>query len=218
MRNKPVLVSLSLLVLAALACGGNLGGGGDGGDGGDGGPAPLFKDDFSDSNSGWDDTTNENGSTGYQDSEYVVTINKTDWFRWGNASESGLSDIHLEVTARNTGAAQDATFGVICHYVDSDNYYYAGIGSDGYHVIAKDEDGEDETLTKGTDKVPENEDSYQIGLDCGNGKLALYVNGKKVDSVEDDTFTTGKVGLFGWTSEDADLEVRFDDFVVTALE
>ena len=217
MRNRPVLVSLSLLVLAALACGGNVSGGGGGG-GGNGGPAPLFKDDFSDSGSGWDDTSNENGTTGYQDDEYVVTINKTDWFRWGNASEDNLKDIHIEVTARNTGAATDATFGVICHYVDKDNYYYAGIGSDGYHVIAKDEDGEDTTLTKGTDKVTKNKDSYTLGVDCGNGQLALYVNGKKIDSVEDETFTTGKVGLFGWTSKDADMEVRFDDFVVTALK
>jgi len=216
MRNKPVLISLTLLGLAALACGSGFGG--SGGGGGSGGPAALFKDDFSDSNSGWDDTSNENGSNGYVDNEYVISLAKTDWFRWGNASEDNLSDIHIETTARSTGSATDGTFGVICHYVDNKNYYYVGIGSDGYHILAKDVDGEDKTLSKGTDKVPQNEDTYNLGVDCGNGKLALYVNGKKIDSVTDDTFTTGKIGLFAWSSKDKDVEVHFDDFVVTELK
>ena len=150
--------------------------------------------------------------------EYVITVKKTDWFRWGNASQDNLSDIHIETTARNTGAAADDTFGVMCHYVDTKNYCYVGIGSDGYDVIAKDIDGKDETLSKGTDKVPQNKDSYQLGVDCGNGKLALYVNGKKIDSAADDALTTGKVGLFAWSSKDTGVEVHFDDFVVTALK
>jgi hypothetical protein len=219
MRNKPVLVPftlLAVLAVAALACGGNVSGGGGGGNGG---PAALFKDDFSDSGSGWDEDTNDNGSTGYEDDEYVIKITEADeWFKWGNANEKNLSDIHIDVTARNVGAAEDSTFGVMCHYVDKNNYYYAGIGVDGFHIIAKYVDGKDETLTKGTDEVPQNKTSYKIGMDCGNGKLALYVNGKKIDSVEDDTFTTGEVALFAWSSKDDDVEVHFDDFVVTALE
>src|SRR5436190_21648686 len=99
MRNKPVLVPLTLLAVlavAALACGGNLGGGG----GGHGGPATLFKDDFSDSGSGWDEDTNDNGSTGYQDDEYVIKITEADeWLKWGNENEKNLSIIHVVVTA-----------------------------------------------------------------------------------------------------------------------
>ena len=176
-----------------------------------------FTDDFSDSSSGWDDSSNENGDTGYENGEYVIRLNKLDWFRWGNADEDNLSDIHIDVTAQSTGSASDATFGVICHYVDGDNYYYMGIGSDGYYTIAKDVGDDDETLSKGNDKVPQNQASYQLGVDCGHGTLTLYVNDQMIASVEDDTFTTGQVGLFAWSAEDANVEVHFDDFVVTAL-
>jgi hypothetical protein len=44
------------------------------------------------------------------------------------------------------------------------------------------------------------------------------VDGKLIDSVTDDTYTTGTIGLFSWSGADAtSADVTFDDFVVTVL-
>lgn len=60
--------------------------------------------------------------------------------------------------------------------------------------------------------------SMRIGLDCGNGVLALYVNGQQIDSVSDTTYPSGSVGLFAASDDQEDgTSVIFDDFVMTKL-
>jgi hypothetical protein len=58
----------------------------------------------------------------------------------------------------------------------------------------------------------------RIGLDCGNGSMTLYVNGQKVDSVSDSSYTSGVVGLFAASGEqDSGTNITFDDFEITKL-
>ncbi|MBL0347244.1 hypothetical protein [Candidatus Villigracilis affinis] len=60
--------------------------------------------------------------------------------------------------------------------------------------------------------------SVRLGLDCGNGTLALYVNGQQIDSVSDSTYTQGSIGLFAATDDqDSGTNVTFDDYIVTKL-
>jgi hypothetical protein len=61
--------------------------------------------------------------------------------------------------------------------------------------------------------------SYRIGADCGSdGTLTLYVDGQKVDSVNDTTYTSGNVALFAWSGDEMDgTDVSFDDFEMTEL-
>ena len=45
------------------------------------------------------------------------------------------------------------------------------------------------------------------------------VDGQQVDSISDDTYETGNVGLFAWSGGELNsTNVSFDDFVVTKLE
>ena len=69
-----------------------------------------------------------------------------------------------------------------------------------------------------SETIPVNAASYTIGADCGKGRLTLYVDGQQIDSVQDDSFPKGNVGLFVRSFEQTDVEVRFDDFVVTELK
>ena len=60
---------------------------------------------------------------------------------------------------------------------------------------------------------------WSVGVDCGNGTLALYVDGQQIDSVSDTTYSIGNVGLFTWSGEDvASADLTFDDFLVISLE
>lgn len=208
MRNK-LLMALTTLGLAALACALPAGDG------------SLFKDDFSRESGDWGTGDDGTASVSYENDAFVFRIHEADQFYWSTAEED-LESIHIEVTVRNTGEAADAGFGVLCNHVDDQNFYYLGIGSDQYYVIAKIENDDAAPLTSESgwsfsDDLPLDAESYQLGADCAPGKLTLYVDGQEIASVEDDTFSRGNIGLFTVTAEDPDTEIWFDDMVVTKL-
>jgi hypothetical protein len=203
MHKKPLTASAIILVLATLACQ-FLPGSSGGGSGGNSSNS-LFTDDFSGKSGGWDEVSNDNAATGYADNEYFIKVFPAGWFAWANpeGANLSLSNIHIEVTARSVGSATEAGFGVMCAYGNKgDDTYYMG----------------DASSWKPSDSIPVNADSYRLGADCGNGKLALQINGATVGSVDDATFSSGTVGLFVQTFKDTNAEFRFDNYVVTALE
>ena len=211
------LVVLALATLAALACSA-VGGGTTG-------PTEvpsLFKDDFSSSSSGWSTGNSDSSSVDYGDGDYVMKIFTTEWFVWGNPEES-FENVHVEVTARNTGGATDTTFGIICNYQNATNFYYVGIDTQGFYAIFKTNPSPpDQILTNNGDwgesaDITKDAASYRLGADCGNGTITLYVDGTQIASASDSDFSQGDVGLFAWTAQEANSEIRFDDLVVTAL-
>ena len=209
MRNKTLGWPIIGLMTAALACSFS---GGDG---------ALYKDDFSSESSSWGTGTDDTGSLEYQGGEYVFVVTQSELFVWGTPEDENFEAIHIEVTVKNVGDAEDPLFGLICGYQDGENFYSLGIGSDGYFNITRIVNDVDEVLAGDegpSDDVPLNADSYTLGADCGNGKLVLYVDGTEIASVEDDTFTHGNIGLFTWTFDQTPAEVHFDNVVVTQLE
>jgi len=188
------------------------------------GDGVLLKDDFSKPDSGWSTFSTENASAQYVNGEYAIKIFRETWFSWGNAGERNLTDGHVEVTAKNFSKSDDAVFGILCAYQDKDHYYYMGIDWTGSYTIARlNGSGSDAEvfLTNNnrwarSDDIPEKAASYRLGADCGNGTLTLYVNGKQIASAKDSTFAKGDVGVFLSTQKTKNVEVRFDDFVVTA--
>ncbi len=214
MRLKFVGLAVAMLGLAALACAlpaSNSDG-------------ALFKDDFSRSNSGWDsDTSSSEGTRDYENGEYVFKINDGGWIFWAVPAEK-FSNVHIEVTATNPGEATDAGFGLLCNYQDDDHFYLLGIGSDGLYSIQKKDGAENYEILSDPDGywleselLTINAAQYRIGADCGNGKLTLYADGNEIASVEDATFSDGDAGLFVQSAEQANVEVHFDDFIVTRL-
>jgi serine/threonine protein kinase len=183
-------------------------------------PQALFQDDFTEPSGIWNTFDDGEVSRQFETGEYVFRSSKTGWFTWDNPDES-VSNVRVEVTARNTGA-DDASFGLMCGYQDDENYYYAGIGSDGYYAIIRTEGNDDYFLTDASnqqwiqsDLIPLNAESYRVALECSDGDLTLYVDGTSIATVQDTTFGAGDVGLFLLTFDKPDGEVRFDDFVVT---
>lgn len=229
-HHKSLVGPIVLLLLAGVAC--VCTGSGISSDNGNNGgitkpteiPA-LFKDDFSSSSSGWTMGDSDNSSVDYVADEYVFKIKTTDWFVWGNPGEKSLSNIHLEVTGRDVNKTEDTSFGIICNFDEAKtSFYYAAIDGQGYYVISRTDSNTDDTfLTGGGDwsqsaDIEKDAASYRVGMDCGGGKITLYVDGKQIDSVEDSTYTAGDVGLLAWTGKKGDGEVHFDDFVVTSLK
>jgi hypothetical protein len=54
-----------------------------------------------------------------------------------------------------------------------------------------------------------------IRADCVGSSLSLYVNGEKLDEVQDTEFGSGDVGLMAGSFDTPGTDIHFDNFNVT---
>jgi len=221
--KKSWVFAISALMIASLACsfGSILKGAAPGQ------PSNvLFKDDFSDTSSGWDSVNNADGVTDYTDGAYEIQVNTigekgNGLDMWANPGQDFSGDVRVEVDATKIGGPDNNDLGLICRYnktSDNYNYYYFLISSDGYVGIAKMVDSSssiisgDQLVQSDTVKIGE---LNHIRADCVGSKLTLYVNGQEAASATDTTFTGGDVGLIAGTYDTPGTDIKFDNFVVT---
>lgn len=192
---------------------------------GSSGDRVLLQDDFSDDNSGWGTGTDSQSSVEYVNGGLQMTSFKDNFFTWSNPDTNDYQDVHMEVTVENNSGGIRTGFGILCdQQVVGSSYYYFVVTSDGQYAIAEASLTKDDVFLTNNDDwadsslIPQNADTYRIGADCGNGALTLYVNGNQIDSVTDDTYTKGNVGVFLWAGDTISGGVTYDDFVMTALK
>jgi hypothetical protein len=206
MSKRWLFIALGLLVLAALACAAP-----------GGGSTALYREGFGNSNSGWCVDSDDTSATNYSGGKFRIDVFSTEWFVWCNPDKS-FENIRIEVTAENVNKTTDTVFGVMCHYQFLDEFYYVGITSDGDYTIRLYVDNADDILAEGTSSsIPVNAASYKIGMECGNGRIALYVDGTLIDEAQDSTFTKGDIGLYAWSGDETPARIHYDDLEVTAL-
>lgn len=209
-----VYAFFGVLALSALACStlsaGNLP------------AASLLKDDFSDSASGWGTGTDAASSVEYAGGGLKMIVYQPRYVTWSTPDAEVYENVHVEISVNNESSDPQAFFGIVCDEQGStSSFYYVGLSSEGYYAFIKSTDGqEDEYLKEGTsDAISAATSPIQLGLDCGNGALALYVNGQQIDSVSDAAYTSGGVGIFvGSDDQESGATVTFDDFVLTKLK
>lgn len=216
--NKKILMALVGLIFATMACGiPSIPGLGSG---------PLLQDDFGGFDQTWGTGTDSDSSVEYSNSALNMTVYTPNYFVWSAPNDEDYSNVHIEVTVQNNSGDVNTSFGIICDQgIPSTNMYYFAITPNGQYAIARGAVAKDDFFMTGNDQwadsdvIPQGASSYQLGADCGNGVLTLYVNGQQVASVNDATYTDGNVGLFTWSSEDnTGANLTFDDFVVTELK
>ncbi len=186
----------------------------------------LLTDDFSQNDVVWGTLTEPDNSVEYDGEALRMRMSVDNWFVWSTPNNEKYENIHIEVTVVNNDGAPNTAFGILCNQQEADeSYYYMGFTPSGEYAIAKSETGETDIFLTNDDQwavsnvVPQNASSYRVGADCGNGILTLYVNGQVIDSVSDNSYTSGGVGLFVWSGFEAtSADVTFDDFIITTLE
>ncbi|MBI3243699.1 MAG: protein kinase [Chloroflexi bacterium] len=185
-------------------------------------PPVLFFDDFEDENSGWSTFESENGAAVYESGDMAIKLFKTDWFVWSNSNRSQFSNVFINVTANLASVGHDTSFGIMCGFQDNSDYYYMAIDADGYYAIIHYTNSEDTFLTGDggwaqSEAIPTGAASYELGATCSNDLLELYVDGQFIDSASISGLPQSDVGVFGWTNESSNDEIRFDDFAVYQL-
>ena len=217
MKNRfKLVVAVLLLAVAALACGLPAIPGLNG---------PLLDENFDGFSQTWGTGTDEQSSVEYTDGGLRFIVNETLFYVWSNPNDEDYANVHIEVTAKNNSSDPNTAFGIMCNQgVPDSNMYYFAITANGEYAIAKGAVGVDDVFLTNDDLwgeselIAKNADSYRIGADCGDGTLTLYVDGQKIDSVQDSSYSSGMVALFAWSHEvENGTDVTFDDFVVTKL-
>ena len=186
----------------------------------------LLEDDFSGGRSQWGTGTDADSAVEYVDEALNFQIFKENYVVWTTPNDTEYQDVHMEVTVINNGTDSNTAFGFMCDKqwpIEESRYYFA-VTANGQYAIAKAALAQNDVFLTNNDEwadsdlIAKDADSYHIGADCGNGKLTLYVDGQEIDSVEDSTYTSGRIALFAWSASDATkTDVSFDDFVMISL-
>lgn len=216
-----VIMVIVSLILTTLACQTVMGGGPITPDAPT--PSVIFSDDFSSVQ--WGTGTDDNSSVEYVNNALQMVVYKTNYFIWSTPNDQPYQDVHMEMTVFNNGTDSTTAFGLMCNQqTTTTNFYYLAITPAGQYAIAKAAKGESDLfLTNndqwaGSDQIVKEAPSYRVGVDCGNGTLTLYVDGQKIASASDSTYTSGGVGVITWSGEEATTtNVSFDDFIISQL-
>lgn len=189
----------------------------------------IFRDDFSDTSSGWPNQEFDDGSSiEYVDGGYRM---------YQPASENGsliprnpeagiVEDGIVEVDVTRTGdTPNEGAWGIICGYVDKDNFFMMGIRSDGGSFFRQIKDGEPGTRFGNEPNEAirtESGATNHIRADCVGSAMNLYVNDEDVMTTIGGTlgssdFAPGNVGLVVINSADEgpEVDVSFDNFLVS---
>ena len=181
----------------------------------------LFADDFSNKSGGWGLWNQGNAVVDYREGGLRILVQEKQYDFWSVAGRS-FKDVQIEVDLIKLGGPDDNDFGLICRFQDQNNFYIFLISSDGYYGIAKVKDGQYSLI--GADQlqyhnaIAHGAASNHLRADCAGPALRLYVNGQKLQDVQDLTFTSGDVGLMAGSYDEPGVDILFHNFVVKQPE
>jgi hypothetical protein len=178
---------------------------------------PLFHDDFSDPSSGWPQAVSANGTLEYTDGAYRMLVQSTGYDLLA-VSRRAYRDAQIEVDATRLEGPKDNRFGLICRFINIDNFYDFFISSDGYYAIGKIKDGAASLLGQAmmvySAAIVQDGSPNHLRFDCVGNTLSGYVNGQVVATTSDADFSDGASGLIAGAFDESGVEVSFDNFVV----
>lgn len=178
----------------------------------------LYVDDFSNPESGWDLFSNNDGFTGYESGSYKIGVYKEEIILWGNPKQN-FNNVSVEVITTKVSGEDDAQYGIICRHQDPDNFYALVVTADGYAAIRKRIGGETIGYIADWTNSPailQGNTTNLLKAECVGDRLTLYANGVKLLEAFDSDLPNGDVGLIVGTFTAAQVEVLFDNFIVSA--
>jgi hypothetical protein len=177
----------------------------------------LFRDDFSNPESGWDTSSDEHGADSYTLGGYRMTVTVPQYDSWVYPGKDFV-DVQIEADAIRLGGPDNNDFGLICRLKDNDNYYSFTLGSNGYYAVYKRQDGESALLGMTEEQtspaILTGIGTNHIRVDCVGSRLTLYANQTKLFDVQDTSFTHGDVGMIVGTYDDPGADILWKNFTV----
>ena len=181
----------------------------------------LYRDDFSDADSGWPVVDEGDFKWSYQNGEYEMLILPANFWAGALAPVSGLDAYGIEADMyRSEGNLSE--YGLIFDFRDWDNFSFLTVdpGKQSYAVV-KFVDKVAEFVvprTKDEASIQPNNGVNHVRLDRNGSQIIVTINGNQLSTVNESEFVGDPgVGLFMWGDEDVPARVRYDNFVVREL-
>ena len=181
----------------------------------------LIFDDFENGNAcGWTIFDNNGLTTEIGDGNLLITTSQSGMIAWTNVNRD-FTNVIIDVEARQIAGPNNNGYGVICRYRDDENFYVFLVSGDGFYAIGKYESG----VSQIQYLTPNNEWAYsdivnqgvalnEIRAACVGNELTLSVNGIPVYTANDNSHTSGDIGIGASTLEPGTTQIRFDNFRV----
>jgi S1-C subfamily serine protease len=175
----------------------------------------VFSDDFADNSAGWNTFTDQEIGRRLEDGMYYLEIQIEDTWIWSTPGSQNYSDLVLNVDVSISEGTGDGDIGLICRYVDADNFYAFEVTEDGYYAIWKMSNGEQVMLAdwQYSDQLSLQSD-FTLNAACQGNQLTLGFNGELLTEATDSDFSGGNVGVIIGTLANPNLVVAFDNFEV----
>ncbi len=171
----------------------------------------IYEDDFGDSTSGWDDTSDAYTLKRYGNNRYQIEISTSNLVAWGLANRD-VADFEIEVEAKLEDGATENSYGLLFRFQDRENFYRFDISGDGYYLLSKFVNGQWTTLIDWTESeyIDREDAANTLKVAAFGSTISLWVNDHFLASVEDDSLSHGNFGFFAstfgepymWTSYD----------------
>ncbi len=179
----------------------------------------FFEDDFSTSPNGWGTSGSEGGSAAVNFGGMVIRVDQPGSLFWTN-NEGLYADAKVDVDAVLLNGPTNDNFGVICRFVDNQNFYGFLVSHDGYYGIFKMLDGKmilagNQTNLDFSEVIRQGGVVNHISATCNGEILTLTVNDDVLAEIQDGSFPSGQIGLIAGAYDQAGVEVLFDNLVVT---
>ncbi|MCW5875278.1 MAG: trypsin-like peptidase domain-containing protein [Anaerolineales bacterium] len=177
----------------------------------------VYSDDFSNTSSGWNESTDSDFPRYYSSGRYYMEVNPVQSYSLSAQTES-FGDVVINVDVNIEQASHIGDIGLICRYIDADNYYVLEVSEDGYYSIWKMINGSYTSLVDwaSSNLIPVDSEPFVLNASCTGAQLSLGINGNLLASTTDGDLTSGGVGLFVGTFDSGGLVVSFDNFEVLA--
>ncbi len=189
-------------------------------------PVVLYSDDFSNSQSGWDQMDSQDLRWMYSGGQYVMSDG------WGwlyNCANRNLTDAVLTVDVIHVTGDIEYT-GSIINWLYNDHgsqspdngYYSLRLFGDGYLTIEKysGADFQQQILYDKTFNaaIYLERHTNHIAIAFGSGTSAVYINDKYVTSIQDSTYTTGDFCLGAFSTDAHPVEIAYDNLVIYTID
>ena len=178
----------------------------------------FFYDDFSDQCSGWEINESSVSKYGYHDGAFYFDLRDSEEIALSNLGLS-LSDVVIDVHTVQTTSAGDNSWGVICRYLDVNNYYGFEISNDQYFTIYAFLNGEFVPLQDWSQlaSIAVGDGAHnRLSASCVGDSLSLSLHGQEIANVVDSRLTAGDIGLTASTYDGAGARIQFDDLRLRA--
>jgi len=178
----------------------------------------MLSDDFSPPNAAWTLFDTPEGSAYVQQGELYIEDRGQGIGIYTQLMNHTWEDVLISMRVRQVEGSQNNWMGLTCRQQDEENYYLFAISADGYYLILKMEEGM-RTRLAGPAKstiISPGKETNQLEVSCEGSTLALSVNGQKLATRTDGSFTGGNVALFADAVEGGSMTTAaFDAFVIS---